>query len=86
MEMIGVESESVESGGSGTKFGVVALVDHGLRSEAFDPRERGGVREPQVVGEKEDKGFVVGVGTKEDGVFFTLMAEVVVVAGFEIAQ
>ncbi|PIW07342.1 hypothetical protein COW38_02900, partial [Candidatus Collierbacteria bacterium CG17_big_fil_post_rev_8_21_14_2_50_45_7] len=70
----------------------VALGDHGLRGQTLDPGKRSGVGEAEVVGEQEDKGFVVGIGLKQHGaclrrqVFFPLVTEVVVVATFEVAQ
>ena len=55
----------MEAGRCGAKLGGVAFSDHGLRSQAFDPGERSGVGEAEVVGEEEEKVLVVGVGFEE---------------------
>lgn len=57
---------------------MVAFVDHGFGVEAFDPGEGRGVGETEVVGEEEDKSFVVGLGLKKEGVFFGSVFDVVV--------
>lgn len=48
-ETIGEEEESVGGDGGGPKVRGVAFVDNCLRGETFDPGERGGVGEAEVV-------------------------------------
>ncbi len=62
VKVIRKKEESVECDWCFAKVRGVTLADHGLWGQTLDPRERSGVGEAEVVGEEEDKGFVVCLG------------------------
>lgn len=84
--MVGEQKESVSGDGSSAISGGVSFADHCLWSQPFDPREGGGVGEAEVIGQKEHKILIICFVLKESGSLFTLVTEVVVVAGLKIAK
>jgi len=65
MKVVGEEEERVEGDRASPQLAFVPFVDNGLGVESFDPRERGSIGEAEVVGEEQDKSFVVGLGLKQ---------------------
>ena len=86
MEAVREEEKSVDRYRGRPKLGSVAFVDHGLRGEALDPRERGGIGEADVVGEEEEKVLVVGVRGEELGPLFGVVLEMIVNPWFKVAE
>lgn len=74
----------MESDRSAAKSAMVAFVDNGFGTQTFDPGERSGIGETEVVGQKENKGFVVGLGLKQGRALFGAVLEVVDRAGLVI--
>lgn len=85
MKVVREEEERMEGDWASSQLAFISFVDDGLGVESFDPGERRCIGEAEVVGEEEDKSFVVGFGLKEEGSLFGSMLDVVIATWFVIA-
>lgn len=83
--MVREEEERMEGDWASSQLAFISFVDDGLGVESFDPGERRCIGEAEVVGEEEDKGFVVGLVLKKRSSFFGSVLDVVIATWFVIA-